>query len=156
MRPRDLLIVAAVLLVAGFAAADALRGLGGGSAAPPPSAPAGTEGSEAATTPPPRRIRGFTVGELPGRVVFTGETCVIQELDLPTGTIFPLPRLAGTCKLWSPRHSERLAYSLPSRRRSVVPFRIADLNHAYLDLGQFQARIDSIVWRPDGQRVAWC
>ena len=148
--------MAAVLLVAGFAAADALRGLGGGSAAPPPSAPAGTEGSEAATTPPPRRIRGFTVGELPGRVVFTGETCVIQELDLPTGTIFPLPRLAGTCKLWSPRTSERLAYSLASRRRSVVPFRIVDLDHAYLDLGQFQTRINSLIWRPDGQRVAWC
>src|SRR5688500_6059229 len=111
MRPRDLLIVAAVLLVAGFAAADALRGLGGGSAAPPPSAPTGT-GGEAATTPPPRRVRGFTLGQLPGRLVFTGETCVIQELDLPTGTIFPLPRLAGTCKLWSPRTSERLAYSL--------------------------------------------
>jgi WD40 repeat protein len=156
MRPRDLLIVAAVLLVAGFAAADALRGLGGSSSAVPPTAPTGTASGESVNAPPVRRIRGFTVGRLPGRIVFTGETCVIQELDLPTGTIFPLPRLAGTCKLWSPRNSERLAYSLRSALRSVVPFRIVDLNHAYLDLGQFQARIDSLVWRPDGQRVAWC
>jgi len=155
MRPRDLLIVAAVLLLGGFAAADALRGLGGGGAAAPPATAAGSE-SESVTVAPLRRIRGFTLGRLPGRVVFTGETCVIQELDLPTGTIFPLPRLAGTCKLWSPRNSERLAYSLPSSLRSVIPFRIVDLVHANQDLGQFQARIDSIVWRPDGQRLAWC
>ena len=156
MRPRDLLIVAAVLLLAGFAAADALRGLGGGSAATPPTAPGETQSGESITAPPVRRIRGFTLGRLPGRIVFTGETCVIQELDLPTGTTFPLPRLTGTCKLWSPRSSERLAYSLSSALRLVVPFRIVDLNHAYLDLGQFQARIDSLVWRPDGERVAWC
>ena len=156
MRPRDLLIVAAVLLLAGFAAADALRGLGGGRAAAPPTAPAGSQSGEAVTAPPVRRTRGFTLGRLPGRVVFTGETCVIQELDLPTGTIFPLPRIAGTCKLWSPRRSERLAYSLPSPLRSVVPFRVVDLNHAHKDLGQFQARIDSLVWTPSGERVAWC
>lgn len=156
MRPRDLLIVASVLLLAGFAAADALRGLGGGGAAAPATAPAGSQSGESVTAPPVRRVRGFTLGRLPGRIVFTGETCVIHELDLPTGTIFPLPRLAGTCKLWSPPSSERLAYSLPSALRSVVPFRIVDLNHAHLDLGQFQARIDSLVWRPDGQRLAWC
>ena len=156
MRPRDLLIVAAVLLLAGFAAADALRGLGGDPAATPPTAPAGTQSNESITAPPVRRIRGFTLGQLPGRIVFTGETCVIQELDLPTGTIFPLPRLAGTCKLWSPRSSERLAYSLPSTFRSAVPVRIVDLNHASRDLGQFWARINSVVWRRDGERVAWC
>ncbi len=156
MRPRDLLIVAAVLLLAGFAAADSLRGLGGGRAAAPATESAPTERGESVTAPSVRRIRGFTLGRLPGRVVFTGETCVIQELDLPTGTIFPLPRLTGTCKIWSPRRSERLAYSLPSPLRAVVPFRIVDLNHAYLDLGQFQARIGSLVWAPSGERVAWC
>jgi hypothetical protein len=81
---------------------------------------------------------------------------VIQELDLPTGTIFPLPRLAGTCKLWSPPNSERLAFSLPSTFRSAVPIRLVDLDHASRDLGQFRARIDSVVWSRDGQRVAWC
>ena len=147
--------MAAVLLVAGFAAADALRGLRGDSSPVPPTIRR-TASGESVSVPPVRRIRGFTLGQLTGRIVFTGETCVIQELDLPTGTIFPLPRLAGSCKLWSPPNSERLAYGLRSALRSVVPFRIVDLNHAYLDLGQFQARIDSLVWRSDGQRVAWC
>jgi len=156
MRPRDLLIVAAVLLLAGFAAADALRGLGGGRTALPPTAAAPNQSDESVTAPPVRRIRGFTLGRLTGRLVFTGETCVIQELDLPTGTIFPLPRLAGSCKLWSPRLSERLAYSLPSAFRSAAPFRIVDLNHAQVELGEFWARIDSLAWRPDGQRLTWC
>jgi hypothetical protein len=66
MRLRDTAIVAAVLLVAGFAAADALRGDAeptAGTAEPTETSPPETE--------PSTTLAGVPPGTLSGRLVFT-------------------------------------------------------------------------------------
>lgn len=153
MKGRDLLILAAVLLVAGFAAADALRSKGG-------SAPS-TAAARAPTTTRAGPIRIQALQDLrarafTGRIVFTDQGCTVREVDLASGTFFPLPPLRGGCVLASPPRTELIAFSLPANRRDVMPYRVVNLNIAARDLASFRARNGSVVWSPDGTRVAWC
>lgn len=156
MRARDLAIVGAVVLIAGFAAADALRSRGGGE---PSTAPTSTPetGTEAETGTIERELRQFEPVPAPGSIVFTdGDDCHLREVSVGTGLEFPFPRIVGDCRLWASPLGERIAYGLGGSFGEAVPFRFLDLNHPRRDLGAFQALFGFIAWSPDGQRAAWC
>jgi hypothetical protein len=155
MRGRDVLIVAAVLLVGGFALADALRGN---------ESDDGRRTATAALVPPPEpgvtarteTVQGLPTGRFGGRIVFTDEGCNVREIDLASGTLFPFPRIPSTCTLVSAPRTERIAIGLRSSRRDVGPYRVLDLNRPSADLVAFRAQNSSVVWSGDGRFVAWC
>jgi WD40-like Beta Propeller Repeat len=160
LRPRDFIIVAAVVLIAGFAAADALRGRTGEKAT---SGPETTRVQTTPTrlpgpTPQPDAPEGWPVGLLDGSVVFTNAgDCRIRIIGLAGGTERPLARFLGTCDLWVPPVSDRVAYALgPPSGDGFTPFKLADLARPNADLGGFRALFGVVLWSPDGQRVAWC
>jgi hypothetical protein len=155
MRSRDLAIVAAVLLVGGFAAADALRG------DPEPPAPQAATSAPRPDVDEPAPVETETVvgvasDPLEGRLVYTDERCELRELDLEDGTLLRHADLRGSCGLVAAAGGERVAVSLPSRRRDTVPYRIVDLADPGADQPTLLARIRSVVWSRDGTRVAWC
>jgi hypothetical protein len=152
MRVRDSLIAATVLLVGGFAAADALRG----DADSTPSPTLETVESRGELTDRIETVDATGLGLLEGRLVYTDEMCAVQELDLASATHLRRGTLRTSCALVSPVDTERVAFSLPSRRRAVVPYRVVDLSRPDADLATFRARIRSVVWSADGRRVAWC
>ena len=140
---RDVVLIALVVLVAAVAAADALRRTESESAPPPP-----------ATTETTTRS-GFRAHVLSGRLVYTGRSCEINAINLASGTAVPIPERDG-CGLWTPRATMRIAHGVGSPQADLVSFEVADLQNAQTRFGPFNARWDSIVWRPDGERLAWC
>jgi hypothetical protein len=158
MRPRDIALVSAVLLVGGFAAADALH------QEPAPSRSPTVRPTSSPTTnrePEPIRIetvRGARRGILSGRLLFSDEACRVHELDLRRGRLSPYAPMQSTCSITAPPGGARplAALALPSPRRDVLPFRVVDLAARDPDVVSFQARTRSVVWSPDGGRVAWC
>lgn len=155
MRARDILIVAAVVLVGGFAVADALREDSEEAASPTVATGRSTQPSAPSETGPVETIEGVRVGLLAGRLVYTGAGCELKEVDLGSGVGLSVGAGPSTCDLVSAPRSLALAVSLPSARRNVVPYRVVDLQRLE-DLASFQARVGSVVWSPDGQRVGWC
>jgi WD40 repeat protein len=146
VRARDALLVAAIMLVIGFAARDALRG-GDESDPPPPRAP------EEPVSGNPERLRIDGAGDLAGRLVFTDERCRVIELEL-TGTVLTRMPRVGSCGLSAPPVSDRIAYSVGRIDDDGVWFRVLDLSErresrAYL-------ATEAPIWSPDGQRLAWC
>ncbi len=159
MKPRDLAIVAAVILVAGFAAADALRTR---SSETPPRTTAPTIGEDDdGFTPFGEELREeFPPLPAPGSLVFAdARDCRLREVSVGTGVEFPLPRIFTECELSAAPRGDRIAYR-PAGAFSRVPeataFRFLDLNHARRDLGAATALFGLIAWSPDGQRAAWC
>ena len=148
------------MLIAGFAAADALRGHGRDvESETPPSTPV--------QTTPPRRPgpqpqaeapAGWPAGRLQGSLVFTNANdCRLRVIGLAGGRERPLARFAGACDLWAPPAGERIAYSLGAPSPDgFTPFKIADLSRPNADLGGFRALFGVVLWSPDGQRIAWC
>ena len=157
MRPRDLLIVAAVLLVAGFAAADALRGLGGGPAATPPTAPAGTQSGESITDPSrtahprlhrrgaprPHRVHRGNVRDPGARPA--------DRNDLPA----PPPRRHVQALVAAPLRAACLQPSVEASLRGALPHRRSGPRLSGPGPVPGPHRLDSC-GAPDGQRVAWC
>jgi hypothetical protein len=80
----------------------------------------------------------------------------VSEVDLASGTILPIPPLRTTCAIVSAARGERVAFTLPSPKRDLMPYRFVDLNHAAVDLAGFQALNGTVRWSPDGQKIAWC
>jgi hypothetical protein len=156
MRVRDLLILAAVLLVGGFAAADALRGDAERDAPPTTAVGRSTRPPATSETGPIETVEGARAAVLAGRLVYTNGGCALLEVDLGSGAVLPLRTAPNTCDLISAPRSLALAFSLPSRRRDVMPYRVIDLKRPELDLASFHARAGSVVWSPDGKRVGWC
>ena len=156
MGRRDVVIVAAVALIAGFAAADALRSGASDERPPPETAPPPRD----ETTPPAEReldATGFATGALRGSLVFTdGDDCRVREIGLAGATERPLPDLVGDCNLWAPPDGPHIAYGLGSGRPGRVPFSFFDLNNPNRALRAFAARSHFIAWSLDGQRAAWC
>ena len=160
MRPRDFIVVAAIVLIAGFAAADAIRGrVETSDTVAPPTTPV-----ETAPTRPPgpapqaEAPTGWPVGVFEGSLVFTNaEDCRLRVIGLAGGRERPLARFSSDCDLWAPPVGERIAYGLgPSSADGLTPFKLADLSRPNADLGGYRALFGVILWSPDGQRVAWC
>lgn len=161
MKPRDLLtllVIGAVIVIGGFAAADSIRGKPRHEqqAAPTVSVqttPTRLPGPE----PEPEAPPNWPEGALQGTLTFAdAQTCDIREIGLAVGRELPLSRYVG-CQMWAPPVGPRLAYGLgPSSADGLQPFRIADLANPNLELGGYRALFGVIAWSPDGQRIAWC
>jgi hypothetical protein len=161
VKTRDLAIVAAVVLIGGFAAADALRNRA--SDAPPRTAAATrTEEDRRVTTSGDEAREQFPPLTAPGSLVFAdagGVGCQLREVSVGTGIEFPLPRIFTECELIASPRGDGIAYQ-PAGVFADVPeatvFRFLDLNHARRDLGAATALFGLIAWSRDGQRAAWC
>lgn len=159
MKPRDLIIVGAIVVLAGFAAADAIRGRAGERSTPAPTGriqttPTRLPGPQPQASAPP----GWPQGALHGTLVFTNaDDCRIRVIGLGGGVERPEARFGGNCQLWAAPVGQRFAYGLgPSSGDGFTPFRVADLEHPNRELGGFRALFGVVLWSPDGQRVAWC
>jgi hypothetical protein len=148
-----------VVLIAGFAAADALRGRAEHKTSQAPTTPKQTTPTRLpGPQPQPQAPPGWPLGRLQGTLVFTNRVdCRIRVVDLVGGVERPLARLGGNCLLWAPPVSQRLAYGLgPASADGFSPFRIADVGHPNRELGGHRALFGVVLWSQDGQRVAWC
>jgi hypothetical protein len=160
LRPRDLIVVCAVVLIGGFAAADAIRGRANGTE----KTASGTDAVQTSPTrlpgptPQAEAPANWPAGTLPGSLVFTdANDCRVRVIGLPGGRERPLARFAGTCDLWVAPAGQRLAYGLgPSSGDGFVPFRLADLGTPRRELGGYRALFGVVLWSADGQRAAWC
>jgi hypothetical protein len=160
LKPRDLIVIAAVVLIAGFAAADALRGRAAGNETSPPETVAAQTSPTRLPGPRPQleAPSGWPVGSLMGSVVFTdARDCRVRVIGLSGGVERPLSRFAGNCQLWAPPVTDRIAYALgPPSEDGFSPFKVGDLARPNVELGGYRALFGVVIWSPDGQRVAWC
>ena len=160
MKGRDLLILLAVVLVGGFAVADALRSEGGGDRA----AERRTTTDSAATTttvgtPDEElgRARFPQVNGAGGTLVITETgSCAVREFDLPTGLEFRNVVARSTCQVWAAPVTAKVAVGIGEPVGDAVPFRFIDLQQPGRNLGTSEAAFGFLVWSEDGQRAAWC
>jgi hypothetical protein len=161
VKGRDLLILAAVLLIVGFAVADSLRSdetrvesrpAETGEPEPPATSTSAVEDEE-------NLGREFfpTVSGAPGSIVLaqTG-SCAVREFDLPTGLELPNVVQRSTCELWAAPVTAKVAVGIGEPVGDAVPFRFVDLGRPNRDLGSSEAAFGFLVWSDDGQRAAWC
>lgn len=159
MRGRDLLILAAVLLIGGFAVADAIR-----SEAEPAEPPTRTERpttTETSVVPPPSEDLGRTrmpgVPGAGGSIVLTEQgACPVREFDASSGLEFANVVGRSSCELWVAPVTAKIAVGVGQASRDAVPFRFADLDGQSPSLGGSRALFGFLVWSQDGQRAAWC
>jgi hypothetical protein len=149
-------MVAAVVLVAGFALADALRSRGGDTA----QETSPTVGEERdRTAPQPTVSSEWPTGRLRGKLVFTNAgDCRVRVIGLDDGQERPSGRFQGSCRLWAPSVGERIAYGVRGGRSELSQrwFSIVDLTEPDRDLGTFKNLVGDVLWSPDAQRLAWC
>ena len=153
MKGRDLAIVAAVVLLGGFALADSLRSRGGN-----PSEPTAATATEAGPAPRPDAPANWPVGRIRGTLVFMdADDCRVRVIGLGGGRERPTAELVGFCDLWAAPIGQRIAYSAGGVRGSTEEgFTVVDLRRAGVELGTFQNLAGDVLWSPDAQRVAWC
>jgi hypothetical protein len=161
LKPRDLLtllVIGAVVVIAGFAAADAIRGNPRPERRTAPTVPVQTTPTRLpGPAPQAEAPPGWPEGVLDGVLTFAdADTCALRQIGLAGGRERPLAQYRG-CQLWAPPVGSRVAYGLgPSSPDGLQPFRIADLASPRLELGGYRALFGVVVWSPDGQRIAWC
>lgn len=159
MKGRDLLIVAAILLVGGFAVADALRSDESRLEARPTTTGAADTSTAPSDVDDGDVGRAFfpTVRGAPGSIVLTDTgSCAVREFDLPSGLELPNAVGASTCQLWAAPVTAKVAVSIDEPVGDAVPFRFVDLGRPNRDLGNSEAAFGFLVWSDDGQRAAWC
>ena len=162
MKPRDLLtllVIGAVVVIGGFAAADAIRGnprpeRSSTPTVPVQTTPARLPGPAPQADAPP----GWPEGVLDGVLTFAdAPTCDIRQIGLAGGRERPLAHFGSDCSLWAPPVGSRAAYGLgASSQDGLQPFRLADLAAPNRELGGYRALFGVVIWSQDGQRVAWC
>jgi hypothetical protein len=155
LKGRDLAILAAVVLVGGFALADALRTSGDDtSAGQTQSVPDGREGPEPQANAP----EDWPAGRLRGTLVFTdAEDCRVRVIGLGGGRERPAGNLVGFCRLWAAPIGQRIAYDTGGVRGSPGDsFAIVDLRRAGVELASVIDFAGNVLWSPDAQRLAWC
>jgi hypothetical protein len=155
LKPRDLLtllVIGAVVVIGGFALADAIRGkpraerplltVGAETAIQPtPTIPVQTTPSRVpGPRPQPEAPPGWPAGELEGTLTLAdSQSCDVRQIGLAGGRERPLAQYVG-CQMWAPPVGPRLAYGLgPSSADGLQPFRIADLANPNLELGGYRA-----------------
>jgi WD40-like Beta Propeller Repeat len=154
LKLRDLLIVGALVLLGGLAAADTF--LGGDSPSPKGADSDRRTTTEDRSSTIPLRER-FPPVRTPGIVLFLdGERCRLRQAAASSGDELPLEPINTACDLWAPTRGVRIAYRVGGSVAESVPFRFLDLNHTRVDLGGWRALFGEIAWSPDGQRAAWC
>ena len=139
MKPRDLLtlvVIGAVVVIGGFAAADAIRGkpraerpsLNGAETSTPTIPVQTTPSAVPGPQPQPEAPPGWPEGELDGTLTLAdAKTCDIRVIGLAGGRERPVAQFGG-CLLWAPPVGPRVAYGLgASSADGLHPFRIADL-----------------------------
>lgn len=149
-----------MILIAGFAAADALRGRANGTerttsgTVAVQTSPSRVPGPEPQADAPPN----WPLGALAGSLIFTDAgDCRVRVIGLAGGRERPLARFAGDCELWAPPVGDRIAYGLGSSSADgFASFRLANLDRPNAELGGYRALFGVVLWSPDGQRVAWC
>jgi hypothetical protein len=157
MKPRDLAIVAAVVLVGGFAVADALRSSGEKSTAPATqSVLERRDGPEPQADAP----KEWPAGRLRGTLVFTdARDCRLRVIGLGGGRERPAGDLVGFCREWVAPVGQRVVYNTGGVRGSAgESFAVVDLRRAGVELASIQTLGPGgdVLWSPDAQRVAWC
>ena len=158
MNGRDLLILAAVLLVGGFAVADAIRSEAD-STRPQPRPEEQTTTRSVVPSPPDDlgRTRVPGVSGAGGSLVFTQPgTCPVREFDISSGLEFPNVVSRSSCQLWTAPVTAKVAVGSGETSRDAVPFRFVDLDGQSENLGGSRALFGFLVWSDDGQRAAWC
>jgi len=156
VRGRDAALLAAVVAVAGFAAADAIRGH--------KSEKGGRTTSEraerAAPSSVPDRLAAaastFDGRLLPGSLVFTDGGCRLRVIGRFAEALRSAPHFTGDCTLSAPPTGQFVAYGLAGGRPGRVPFGVLDLRDASRPVATFAARSRALAWSPDGRRLAWC
>jgi hypothetical protein len=160
MKGRDLLILAAIVLVAGFAVADALRETATSEpreARPTRTEPATTSNEENGGPENGGPERFPAVPGAGGNFVFTEVgSCPLREVDLPSGLVFLNVVRASTCELWGAPVTAKVAVGIGGATGDTIPFRFLDLLRPNRELGSGEALFGALVWSEDGQRAAWC
>jgi hypothetical protein len=155
VKGRDLLILAAIVLVGGFAVADSLRSDGEHVEARPTTS--GPTATEAADDGDLGRAFFPSVSGAPGSVVLTEiGSCAVREFDLPSGLELPNAVSSSTCQLWAAPVTAKVAVGIGEPVGDAVPFRFVDLGRPNRDLGSSEAAFGFLIWSDDGQRAAWC
>lgn len=152
-------MIGAVVVIGGFAAADAIRGKPGPEQQAAPTMPVQTTPTRApGPEPQPEAPPNWPEGLLEGVLTFAdARNCDIRQIGLAGGRERPLAHFSGDCNLWAPPVGSRVAYGLgPSSQDGLQPFRIADLAAPNRELGGYRALFGVVIWSLDGQRVAWC
>lgn len=156
MKPRDLAIVAAVVLLGGFAVADALRSNGDESSTPPTqSVSDGREGPEPQADAP----EDWPTGRVRGTLVFTdAEACRVRVIGLGGGRERPAGDLVTFCGLSAAPIGQRIAFSTGDTDTGGQSVAVVDLRRAGVELASFEdiEPGGDVLWSPDAQRVAWC
>jgi hypothetical protein len=158
MNGRDLLILTAVLLVGGFAVADAIRNEAE-STRPRTESEESTTASSVVPSPPEYlgRTRFPGVSGAGGTVVFTQPcTCPVREVDFSSGLELPNVVSRSSCELWVAPVTAKVAVGTGDVSRDAVPFRFVDLDGQSPNLGGSRALFGFLIWSEDGQRAAWC
>jgi WD40-like Beta Propeller Repeat len=155
LKGRDLAIVAAVVLLGGFALADSLRGRGEErSVVTSETVRDGRNGPE----PQPDAPADWPAGRLRGTLVFTDEEdCRIRVIGLGGGRERPVGELVGFCRLWAAPIGQRIAYNTGGvRGSSGDSFAVVDLRRAGVEVASIDNLTGNVLWSPDAQRLAWC
>ena len=152
-------MIGAVVVIGGFAAADAIRGNPRPERSSAPTIPVQTAPSRLpGPQPQPEAPPGWPEGVLDGALTFTdAKTCDIRVIGLAGGRERPVAHFGSDCFLWAPPVGSRVAYGLgASSQDGLHPFRIADLALPNQELGGYRALFGVVIWSDDAQRVAWC
>jgi hypothetical protein len=135
-----------VLVLAGVAAADALRGGSPASSASGASSAPGGEALRGPFVPPP--------GHLPGSLtVVAADTCRLATLDLATALLQQTD--AAGCDVWASPGGE-LALVSASRRGSRYELWLAELGDSPRLLRPIGPARGEPSWSSNGTRIAWC
>lgn len=152
MKLRDVSIVTAVLLVGGFALADALWDR-------EPGASPRSRSQRLSTTLP--KTLSLSAGEAvpvpaTGRLVFTdARDCRLREAAVGRGLERALPLIGTSCSLWGPTSGGYVAVGAPGSTDSAARVELFDLDQADR-LMEGGALVGPVVWTADGTRAAWC
>lgn len=143
-------MVGAVLAVAGFAVADAVR-------SDSPEAPETTSTAPAEPAAPLPPTASFPRVPAPGELLFADASdCRLRSVPLRSGRERRLPTIETGCELRVPPTGPAFAYGLDAAYRRLVAFRFSDLGEPGRRIASILAFRGDVQWSADGRRAAWC